>query len=265
MNNCKCNCIVDKRPYIVKGYRPAMNWEQASCSIVGLHNETCNIWTHLIPAFVSAYLLFLWHREPVVAAYCACMTIMFSTSTLYHTFNVVGPSGPVAPVSSFHTFYKLDITGILILMWGSNLPIVYYGFSCGKDSTGDAYFKIGTIVVLAAISRVFSSSSSPSASFVVPLICVTSLAFVEFIHEYLFYYSPFMDVVLSMNVQVFGSYFLGVVFYTSMIPERWMPGRFDFFLNSHNWWHLCVIMGAFLHYRSVIQYHHHYASVCLCG
>jgi adiponectin receptor len=102
-----------------------------------------------------------------------------------------------------------------------------------------------------------------SAYPIVPLLCVASMALFEFIYEFFFFYSPFLDMIAVMNGQVFGSYFVGFVFYYTMIPERWYPGRFDYFGNSHQMWHLAVTAGAFLHYRLAIHYHEHFIKVCI--
>ncbi len=47
-------------------------------------------------------------------------------------------------------------------------------------------------------------------------------------------------------------YVLGALTYASRIPERFLPGKFDFWGQSHQLFHLCVVVAAVLHYKSVI-------------
>ena len=41
----------------------------------------------------------------------------------------------------------------------------------------------------------------------------------------------------------------GAVVYAMRIPERWWPGAFDFAFNSHQLFHMAVIIAASVHYR----------------
>jgi hypothetical protein len=38
-----------------------------------------------------------------------------------------------------------------------------------------------------------------------------------------------------------GFYAVGFVFYFFHIPEKWFPGRFDYWFHSHQIWHICVV------------------------
>ena len=37
------------------------------------------------------------------------------------------------------------------------------------------------------------------------------------------------------------------------VPERWFPGKFDLFFNSHQIWHICVVLAALIHWRSCMM------------
>jgi len=41
--------------------------------------------------------------------------------------------------------------------------------------------------------------------------------------------------------------------YASRVPERWFPGRFDLFFNSHQIWHVCVVLAALIHWRACMM------------
>lgn len=72
--------------------------------------------------------------------------------------------------------------------------------------------------------------------------------------------------IIWLFMLMFALYGVGVVFYITKIPgmcceidgcecstERWSPGRFDVWLHSHQWWHLCVMSAPAVYYYISIQ------------
>lgn len=37
---------------------------------------------------------------------------------------------------------------------------------------------------------------------------------------------------------------IGAVISASLVPERWLPGKFDYAFNSHNIMHVLVVLGG---------------------
>lgn len=44
---------------------------------------------------------------------------------------------------------------------------------------------------------------------------------------------------------------LGALVYAMRVPERWLPGRFDLLLHSHQIFHLLIVLAALVHYKAV--------------
>jgi adiponectin receptor len=124
--------------YVHSGYRPQSNSYARSAKSLGyLHNESVNIWTHLIGALMAAMAastLFVTIRPRFLAATTED-TIVFSCfflgaviclgmSATYHTIANHSPS-----VAKFGN--RLDYFGIVFLIWGSFIPSIYYGY--GED------------------------------------------------------------------------------------------------------------------------------------
>lgn len=128
--------------YIQRGYRPASNSYQKSAASLGyLHNESVNIWTHLIGALLAcstATVLYcvirprfsMANSEDVMIFTCfflgaiACLCM----SATYHTISNHSES-----VAKFGN--RLDYMGIVFLIWGSFIPSIYYGFSAEPGLT----------------------------------------------------------------------------------------------------------------------------------
>lgn len=49
------------------------------------------------------------------------------------------------------------------------------------------------------------------------------------------------------------AYLSAAAFYALRIPEKWYPGRFDFWMHSHQIFHIFVIVGCYLHYLSSVK------------
>lgn len=121
--------------YITSGYRPASNsYAKSWASLFYIHNETVNIYTHLLGAvffFVASYFLYgelrpryetanredLWVFGCFFAGAVACLGM----SGTYHTIS--NHSHEVAVWGN-----KLDYLGIVFLIWGSFIPVLYYAF-----------------------------------------------------------------------------------------------------------------------------------------
>ena len=122
--------------YITSGYRPASNsYAKSAASIGYLHNESVNIWTHLlgaIAAVFSASGIFFAVKPrfdqatPQDVSVFACFFLgavaCLGMSATFHTI-----SNHSAAVQKFGN--RLDYIGIIFLIWGSFIPSIFYGFA----------------------------------------------------------------------------------------------------------------------------------------
>lgn len=124
--------------FIRSGYRPIRcSYAHSLRSLFYLHNESVNIWTHLLGAIVAVGIS-LWCLYGVVreryafassADVCAfaCFfggaVVCLGMSATFHA--LVDHSEEVARWGN-----KLDYTGIVALIVGSYVPALYYGFFC---------------------------------------------------------------------------------------------------------------------------------------
>ncbi len=121
--------------YIHSGYRPASSsYKKSWSSLFYLHNETVNIYSHLLGAVLAVIgSVFIYSslapryetatREDVYAFACyfAGAIACLGMSGTYHTIS--NHSHDVAIWGN-----KLDYLGIVFLIWGSFIPVLYYAF-----------------------------------------------------------------------------------------------------------------------------------------
>lgn len=121
--------------FIYSGYRAALSKTAALKSVFRWHNETMNIWTHLLPFLVSVPIMtyiFVVLLEPhgastfeVAMFVVATLGIesVFFCSSLYHTMGCVS--------YDCHAFYsKFDYTAIAVKIVCGGTPILYTAFYC---------------------------------------------------------------------------------------------------------------------------------------
>lgn len=123
--------------YILSGYRASSNSYLGSFkSLFWLHNESVNIWTHLIGSLVFPVVgIFMFviiaPRYPsadsgdiwVLSCFFGGAVICLGMSATYHM--LCNHSAEVAKWGN-----KLDYTGIVALIVGSYVPALYYGLFC---------------------------------------------------------------------------------------------------------------------------------------
>jgi adiponectin receptor len=123
--------------YILSGYRQTSNSYIRSFKSLGyLHNESVNIWSHLLGAVVfTVGGIWLWgvaaprylSATSTDVAVFACFFVgaflCLGMSATYHALQ--NHSAEVARWGN-----KLDYSGIVFLIVGSYVPALYYGFFC---------------------------------------------------------------------------------------------------------------------------------------
>lgn len=127
----------DNNQWILHGYRPISGSTRVSfCSWWYLHNETINIYSHLIPAvvFLLGELCILQYlankysrvtRTDIIVFSCFMLTatVCYAFSALYHT--LMNHS-----YTMDHFYHRLDMLGIAIFIVGNMILGVYIIFWC---------------------------------------------------------------------------------------------------------------------------------------
>lgn len=123
--------------HIHTGYRKASyGYIRSFSTVFHWHNESVNIWTHLLPALLSVPTGIILHNvlrpryDRASTADIRAMSCFFlgaaaclGMSAIFHTVSNHSPK--VAKL-----WNQLDYVGIAILIAGSFVPSVYYGFFC---------------------------------------------------------------------------------------------------------------------------------------
>ncbi len=100
----------------------------------------------------------------------------------------------------------------------------------------------------------FPLSSSSSSSLAGASVCTLhslSLPFWPLLIRYLPLRNPHFTNIVVYEL-VMGFFYLGGAFvYAIQFPECRFPGKFDLFFNSHQVFHVCIVLAAYAHYLAV--------------
>lgn len=249
------------RRFIDYGYRNSYSLWKTFRSLFTLHNETLNIWSHLI-GFVCAMTAvtnFMWDEYYAVASshrgiefselegltvgvYLICAGSCFLLSSIYHWFNCLNEHADC--------LLKFDQIGIAILIGSSFFPAIYFGFYC-RPLLQKIYMFLSLVVLVVGLYAPWIKSKflgMPLKNSVFAALVMMGL--IPSFHWYIITPPLFRTHLLpgawdigSLHVQqlafilkpfatgvvmLFFWYGLGFVFFLSAYPEKLFPSKYVF-------------------------------------
>eukprot|EP01024_Parvocaulis_polyphysoides_P032645 TRINITY_DN29215_c1_g1_i1.p1 TRINITY_DN29215_c1_g1~~TRINITY_DN29215_c1_g1_i1.p1 ORF type:complete len:332 (-),score=19.37 TRINITY_DN29215_c1_g1_i1:344-1339(-) len=173
---------------------------------------------------------------------CLCML----TSSACHLFGCC--SQHIAQL-----IWRFDYAGIAILIVSSFAPLVCYGFQC-QPFWRDLYLivtallGVGTFAV--SLLNIFQTPKwhyfRATVFMALGLWGIVPGVHWLFIHSHVWQ----MRQVLVYELLMGAFYLSGAYVYATRIPERWRPGKFDILFNSHQIFHIVVVLGACAHFKA---------------
>eukprot|EP00123_Amoebidium_parasiticum_P001122 comp12148_c0_seq1/m.6898 comp12148_c0_seq1/g.6898 ORF comp12148_c0_seq1/g.6898 comp12148_c0_seq1/m.6898 type:complete len:398 (-) comp12148_c0_seq1:121-1314(-) len=245
---------------IRKFYRPPLNSYRACFhSLLYLHNETGNIYSHLIGCLVLAavavymYATVLsehnWADNLAMTCFFVGGVVMLSMSALFHLVFCHS-------LQAYAVFSRCDYTGIAVMIAGSFAPATYFLFACDPTLL-HVYLSLLAVLTIATLAVVYLPGFDRprfrllrSSVFVsMGTICVVPL-----FHHMVKYGYSHTDRVVAMTIQwgQLALYFSGAVIYTVRFPERLWPGKFDLWFHSHQLMHLMILGAAAVHFYGMM-------------
>lgn len=244
---------------ITSGYRLSQpDYIEVLAGLTFLHNETCNVYTHLVGAslmpFITAAVFNVLaesHFRDVTKVDYLMFSIFFLSAELCLVFSAVyhliGTHSPA--IEQF--WHQADLLGIILATTGTFIPRIYYIFIC--DSS---------------LQKLHWTIVAASGSLTAGLICIPCFrtlrwrnirisayiafgasALIPMLHgvylfgiNYMLQYSGMRWYLLELML-----YSTGVCLYGFRIPERFSPGTFDLWGSSHQIFHVFILCAMFVH------------------
>lgn len=243
------NC---ERPYIFDKYVDLENLDgfgsdnpckSTAVILTGIHNETINIYSHLLPMiFIIIEMLYFKYNESTTTISTSCygvsMMICFLFSVYYHCGCCISPS-------KYNHLLQVDLFGVYLCFFVSVLSGIYIGFNCNQ-TLQIIYASINCIIFIFVLFPVLFIYGK-SIRFYLKKILFTILLLCELIplFHWIYLYYPLLTWFWYAPAGMFGGYFIGGIFWHYRIPEVFAPGKFDLIGHSHQIWHIFIVIASF--------------------
>ncbi|OBA20551.1 HlyIII-domain-containing protein [Metschnikowia bicuspidata var. bicuspidata NRRL YB-4993] len=246
-------------------------------SMTYLHNETVNIYSHLMPAALTAIILFLyviywsastpaWIRLSYflfgIGAY-TCLTL----SALFHLFKSHSPR-----VCGFGN--QCDYFGIVVMITFSLISVVMFVFEevpQWRNSLVVIFMTLGSVCTIMTFDKKFSTPLyRPLRSFVFVIYGLSGVIPVIIAANVFGKIDAFHRLSAQWLILEGLFYIVGAFLYAARIPERFchteetrckkVPGKFDIFGHLHQIFHIMVLIAAACHLKALSNCHVHWQS-----
>lgn len=252
---------------IISGYRhPRSTALDCVLSSFQMTNETMNIWTHFLPTWYFVWRLTLLisslnfltdsYTWPLLV-YMLIICVYPFTSSCAHTFSAMS-------TESYHICYFFDYGALSLFSLGCAISYGYYVF---PDSWVNSWLHRHFVTVGVA-NTLFCTSLSCYSRFVELQFPQRSkvLRTAAFVVPFIFDSVPLVyrillccgggcshsDALSSHSYHLLFA-FLTCFLFTSHLPERLAPGRFDYFGHSHQLFHISAVVGTHFQMEGVIE------------
>lgn len=249
--------------HILDGYVKETNsFVKCFESLFYVHNETVNIYSHLIPGLIFFAILFL--NKYYISHYTTTSIIDYFFIDLFF----FGAFTCLILSSTFHCFKshslkiatfgnKLDYLGIVILIVTSMLSILSFGF---YDNSSMFYLFSSITVFFGTCCGIFSLKdrfrSRKWRPYRASMFVIFGLSAILPIFTGIWHYGlkeTIVRIQLKWIVLEGFFYIFGAFLYAIRIPERLNPGMFDNWGHSHQIFHIMVVIASLCHLQGLLK------------
>lgn len=251
--------------HISSGYRQVhQNWRYYFLSLFQRHNETLNVWTHLV-AFLILLAKFCDLAQTVDflgEKHAWPLLILIISSLSYTGFSVIAHLFGSKSEMCHFAFYYLDYVGVAQYQFGSAVAHFYYAVDQNMHSLVKGIF-MPAASILSCMSFVGCSYGKYHNSqtwlrklgHVAPSALAYAWDISPVVKRLLSWMDNSDDPALVFHFGQVAFFLSSAVFFTFPISEKCFPGRCNFFGQSHQIFHIllscttfCQIHASYLDY-----------------
>jgi adiponectin receptor len=156
---------------------------------------------------------------------------------------------------------NLDYLGIAILIWGSTIPSIYYGFYYSAKLQKLYWLLITVLATSCTVATLFLGLHRPGLrqlrAAIYSELGIFSVCCI--IYGLVPYGWDLQNARMGLNwMRVTVSFNLvGAIVYATRIPERWYPRTYDFLGSSHQILHIVVLVAGLTHWAGLLSAFHY--------
>ncbi|XP_065713175.1 membrane progestin receptor alpha [Patagioenas fasciata] len=253
------------KPYIHTGYRPVrQTWRYYFSTLFQQHNEAINVWTHLVAALVLL-LRFqqLSHRVDFGQdLHARPLLIIIVASITYLTFSTLAHLLQAKSEFWHYSFFFMDYVGVAVYQYGSALSHYYYAIEPSWHETVKGFYMPLAVLLawLSCAGSCYAKYRSHQSPRLLSLLCQelpSGLAYALDISPVLhrIFTAPPAHradpALLYHKCQVL-FFLIGAFFFSHPYPEKWLPGKCHFFGQSHQIFHVCLVLCTLAQIEAVL-------------
>ncbi|XP_033322430.2 progestin and adipoQ receptor family member 4 [Megalopta genalis] len=240
-------------PHIRTGYRPLMTVRQCLGSLFYLHNETVNIMTHgfaILYMLVTIPQLLPWSTQGAFAEILSWCHLIGAVSPwigsfVYHLFMNLNYDEVF-----YRKLLKLDMIGIWLCQSFGAMPMMAATVHCLPDSYWYCCIFIYCFLCMWGLLMAMHALSpwERRLCFAPPFLMRMLLMVLRCFGIGGGNPDALTHVILQDMISV-----VGATIGAMRIPEKWIPGKLDLVLNSHNLMHVLVVLAVCSMHAATMQ------------
>lgn len=253
-----------REPYILSGYRPLrQDWRCYLLSVFQRHNESLNVWTHLLAGPVL--LLRWWANVSALGfsldAASLPLSLFLLSALAYLSLSVAAHLLQSHSERAHYFFFFLDYVGVAVYQYGCSLGHYFYTSEAAWRESVGLLFLPGAAFFgwLSCAGCCFAKSRYrrpyPLRRKVCQLI-PSSMAYlldISPVAHRLTTVSWSLESSQPLHALQISSFLLAAVFFSCPIPERFFPGRCDFVGQGHQIFHLFLSLCTVFQLEALFQ------------
>ncbi|XP_034179073.2 progestin and adipoQ receptor family member 4 [Osmia lignaria lignaria] len=240
-------------PHIRSGYRPLMTVRQCLGSLFYIHNETINIITH---GFAILYMLLTipqllpWSTQSIflgILSWCHLIGAVspWVGSFIYHLFMNLNYDAIF-----YRTLLKLDMIGIWLCQSFGAIPMMAATVHCLPNGYWYCCMFIYCFLNIWGLLKAMIARSpwERRLCFAPPFLMRMLIMILRCFDIGGGSPDALLHIVLQDLIAV-----VGAIIGAMRIPEKWIPGKLDLALNSHNLMHVLVVLAVCSMHAATLQ------------
>ncbi|XP_044026309.1 membrane progestin receptor beta [Siniperca chuatsi] len=254
-----------REPYILSGYRPVQqDWRCYLLSLFQRHNESLNVWTHLLAGPV---LLLRWWANVGALGYTLDaaslpLSVFLVSSFIYLFFSVAAHLLQSHSEHAHYFFFFMDYVGVAVYQYGCSLGHYFYASEPEwRESCIGLLFLPGAVFFgwLSCAGCCFAKSRYRRPYPLQRKICQlipTTLAYlldISPVAHRLFTVSWTQEPSLPFHALHIAFFMLSALFFSCPIPESFFPGHCDFMGQGHQIFHLFLSLCTVCQLEALFQ------------
>lgn len=244
--------------HIHAGYRPLhQGWRYYFLSLFQRHNETINVWTHLLGALLVLMKLAQFSEmvDFVGDSHSWPLLILLVSSFNYMLFSAIAHLMAGKSELCHFSFFFLDYVGVAQYQYGSAVVHFYYAVEEDWHGCVQGIFMPAAVLLccLSCLGCCFGKYQNHSlppwvrkVGQVVPSAIAyswdTSPVFQRMFRWLFARRDPSADRAMTFHCGQVAFFLLSAFFFTHPLPERLFPGRCDFLMQGHQIFHVLLVL-----------------------